>query len=384
MLRPFIAENDPYAGGQHRGIDIGAPSEADVRAPATGVVSFAGRLPHEGLCLTIRTQDGYSVTLVHLGSIGLPVGTAVVESEVVGTIGPSGEPEGPEPYVHLGVRLTADPNGYVDPLSLLPVREGAPQEPSERQPAAQPAAPLVIPAPGRPRRVRVSAPSSRVRTAPRIRSPRSIRPFVEPRSSQAPPVSRARARGRGHSLRPNTKRRVEGPTSKSIRTRQAGEPPSVRPRERPRRHEVVAGSPTPRSESSVDRSHQFSRRALLFPLGALGLALIAIGAMWRKPAISVPARSGFARQPLRKMSHTEPAPEERLARPQTTESSDRRRVAVRERTPTSRPCGRLRRALRHHGSVSPASRRSSADGQRHRRARNASHGRRRPRRSVSA
>ena len=60
------------------------------------------------------------MTLVHLGSVGLPVGTAVGEGEVVGTIGPSGEPEGPEPYVHLGIRLTADPNGYLDPLSLLP------------------------------------------------------------------------------------------------------------------------------------------------------------------------------------------------------------------------------------------------------------------------
>ena len=77
VLRPFVAENDPYTGGQHRGIDIGAPTGADVRAAASGVVAFAGRLPHEGLCLTVRTEDGYSVTLVHLGSIGLRVGTAV-------------------------------------------------------------------------------------------------------------------------------------------------------------------------------------------------------------------------------------------------------------------------------------------------------------------
>ena len=40
VLRPFVAGDDPYAGGQHRGIDIGAPTGADVRAPATGIVSF--------------------------------------------------------------------------------------------------------------------------------------------------------------------------------------------------------------------------------------------------------------------------------------------------------------------------------------------------------
>ena len=72
VLRPFVAEDDPYAGGQHRGIDIGAPSGAEVRAPATGVVSFAGQLPREGRCLTIRTEDGYSITLVHLGAIAVP------------------------------------------------------------------------------------------------------------------------------------------------------------------------------------------------------------------------------------------------------------------------------------------------------------------------
>ena len=140
VLRPFVAGDDPYAGGQHRGIDIGAPTGADVRAPALGVVSYAGRLPREGLCLTIRTEDGYSITLVHLGSIALPVGTAVGETEVVGTIGPSGEPEGPEPYVHLGIRLTADPNGYLDPLSLLPARPAPPQPPPAGAPVAEPVA----------------------------------------------------------------------------------------------------------------------------------------------------------------------------------------------------------------------------------------------------
>src|SRR6266540_4996201 len=136
VLRPFVAHDDPYTGGQHRGIDIGAPSGTDVLAPASGVVSFAGQVPREGKCLTIRTADGYSVTLVHLGAIGVGVGTAVDEGEVVGTIGPSGEPEWPEPYVHLGIRLTSDPHGYLDPLLFLPARQTTPATPVERQPQA--------------------------------------------------------------------------------------------------------------------------------------------------------------------------------------------------------------------------------------------------------
>src|SRR5438876_4690405 len=156
VLRPFVAENDPYTGGQHRGIDIGAPTGAEVRSAATGVVGFAGRMPHEGLCLTVRTEDGYSVTLVHLGSIALRVGTAVSEGDVVGTIGASGDAEGPEPYVHLGIRLTADPNGYLDPESLLPVRRADPAPQVVHQAPAPPAPPAAAPARATPKTVKVT------------------------------------------------------------------------------------------------------------------------------------------------------------------------------------------------------------------------------------
>jgi len=136
VLRGFLADDDPYLGGQHRGVDIGASSGADVRAPARGVVAFAGSLPHAGLGVTVRTEDGYSITLLHLGSVGVRVGTEVAEGEGVGIIGPSGEVEHAEPYVHLGIRVTAEPHGYLDPLSLLPPR--APQaEPPPEPPATQ-------------------------------------------------------------------------------------------------------------------------------------------------------------------------------------------------------------------------------------------------------
>jgi hypothetical protein len=127
VLQPFTFDpNDPYAGGQHRGIDVGAPSGAPVRAPAAGTVSFAGNVPGGGLTLAVRTADGYSVTLVHLGALGVARGTTVEEGDVVGSVGPSGEPELAEPYVHLGIRVAADQHGYVDPLSLLPARNVAP------------------------------------------------------------------------------------------------------------------------------------------------------------------------------------------------------------------------------------------------------------------
>ncbi|HJQ50025.1 MAG TPA: M23 family metallopeptidase [Gaiellaceae bacterium] len=122
VVEPFVYDAaHPYASGQHRGIDIGADATGEsVVAPAAGTVSFAGPVPTSGTSVTIETADGYSVTLTHLGSLVVTKGTSVTEGEEVGTIGPSGTPETAGPYVHLGIRATSDPDGYVDPLGFLP------------------------------------------------------------------------------------------------------------------------------------------------------------------------------------------------------------------------------------------------------------------------
>ncbi|MDP8911448.1 MAG: peptidoglycan DD-metalloendopeptidase family protein, partial [Actinomycetota bacterium] len=135
VLRPFVFGNDPYAADQHRGIDVGSPTGTAVAAPRGGTVSYAGTVPHGGKTVTIETGDGYSVTLVHLGSIDVRRGATVAEGDVVGTVGPSGAPEGPEPYVHHGVRVTAEREGYVDPLLLLPSRDAAPAPDAAAAPA---------------------------------------------------------------------------------------------------------------------------------------------------------------------------------------------------------------------------------------------------------
>src|SRR5437588_6267051 len=139
VLRPFVFGDDPYRAGQHRGIDIGAPSGTAVLAPAPGTISFAGTVPKNGKTVTIQTQDGYSVTLVHLGSVGVKRQATVVEGAVVGTVGPSGEPDLDEPYVYLGIRRTAEPQGYLDPLTLLPGPTASPGAPPESPPTADPA-----------------------------------------------------------------------------------------------------------------------------------------------------------------------------------------------------------------------------------------------------
>ena len=138
VLRPFVLGDDPYAGGQHRGVDIGAPSGTPVRAPAAGSVSFAGTVPKGGKTVTIRTADGYAVTLLHLGAYSVTRGAAVGEGDLVGSVG-AAEATGSAPFLYLGIRRADEPDGYLDPLGLLPPPAPAPQDPAPTDPVPHPA-----------------------------------------------------------------------------------------------------------------------------------------------------------------------------------------------------------------------------------------------------
>jgi hypothetical protein len=214
VLQPFAYdEAHPYASGQHRGVDFGADSGETVVAPAAGKVSFAGTVPTNGKSVTIETADGYSVTLTHLGSIGVVKGAAVAEQDAVGAVGPSGTPEVDGPYVHLGIRVTADPNGYVDPLGLLPPdteSTATESDSSDSQPSSSSsAAPASKAAPAAPRKRRVTtshasrpAARSHARTHPQelAQEPRSK---ARPSRSSHRPAERDRASEQtGSSRRP--------------------------------------------------------------------------------------------------------------------------------------------------------------------------------------
>jgi Peptidase family M23 len=189
VLRPFELGDDPYAGGQHRGVDIAGEEGAPVRSPAAGVVSFAGTVPGGGRAVTVQTADGYSVTLVHLGSIAVDRDAVLPEGARVATIGPSGEREHPVPYVHLGIRVTSDATGYLDPLSFLPTREApspaAPAPPAEPAPAVPPAPAPEAPAPEAP----APAPEAPAPTpAPEAPAPAPVVPIPVAAPTPAPEV----------------------------------------------------------------------------------------------------------------------------------------------------------------------------------------------------
>ncbi|HET7515931.1 MAG TPA: M23 family metallopeptidase, partial [Gaiella sp.] len=188
VLRPFVLGGDAYAAGQHRGLDVAGSEGSPVRAPAGGTVSFAGSLPTYGRGVTIQTADGYAVTLVHLGSIGVAKGDAVAEGAAIGTVGWSGDAEHEVPSVHLGVRVASQAEGYVDPLGLLPPRP-VPAPPPAQAPApvaaappvsAAPSAAVAVPAPASPPPpAAASPPASAVTPAPPP-TPAAASPAVAP------------------------------------------------------------------------------------------------------------------------------------------------------------------------------------------------------------
>jgi hypothetical protein len=266
VLRPFVLGDDPYAAGQHRGIDIGATAGAAVRAPAAGAVTFAGSVPGSGRTVTIQTSDGYSVTLVHLGSLGVGRGAVVTEGAIVATVGPSGVPELAEPYVHLGVRRTADEHGYVDPLAFLPA--GA------REPSPEADSPVEDPAPDHPGEAAQPA------APPSSEQPQGA--AKGGRSSSGTAAAKAEETGRGRASAPGPSSRARARSTRLTHARTSARPPVVGAAEA-----EVAARPLPVELALPPRT----RRASFEPVGlpasrAQRLASPVRGDAWQAGAVA--------------------------------------------------------------------------------------------------
>jgi Peptidase family M23 len=174
VITPYRNGDDPYASGQHRGIDIAGEVGAPVVAAVGGEVRFAGAAGSSGLTVSIRTDDGrFDTSYLHLSSTAVGEGDRVAAGDRVGAVGTSGARSAAAPHLHFGVRDAASRHAYHDPLGFLPPPPAAPQPPRETpapQPAPVPPAPAPAPAPaGRripvpapaPRRVPVGAPGAR-------------------------------------------------------------------------------------------------------------------------------------------------------------------------------------------------------------------------------
>ncbi len=113
VVRGFDPPSSPYGSG-HRGIDIGVAEGTSVRAPAAGVVSFAGNVGGH-LFVTIDHGAGLLSTCSFLLAVLVRKGDLIVQGQVIALSG-AGHPTDVSPDVHFGVRLNG---GYVDPLAYL-------------------------------------------------------------------------------------------------------------------------------------------------------------------------------------------------------------------------------------------------------------------------
>lgn len=110
LARPYVAPATPYASG-HRGIDIRSPAGTEVRAPADGIVHFAGFV-----------VDRYVISIQHAGGVLssfepveplVATGDRVERGEVIGILLPG---HCATPCLHLGARVDGE---YVNPLLFL-------------------------------------------------------------------------------------------------------------------------------------------------------------------------------------------------------------------------------------------------------------------------
>ncbi len=173
---------DPYAGGQHRGIDIAADAGTPVVAAAAGTVRFAGVAGSSGLTVSVRTSDGVlDTSYLHLSAVAVREGEQVAAGQRVGAVGTSGRRSAEAPHLHFGVRDAGTRHAYHDPLAYLPPPgpRAAPEPPRVPVPVAEPVpvapAPVRVPEPVRVpagRRIRLPAERRvRVPAARRLRMP---------------------------------------------------------------------------------------------------------------------------------------------------------------------------------------------------------------------
>lgn len=89
-------------GAAHSGMDIAASTGTPVKAPASGVVSFADPdLYLTGGTLVIDHGHGFSSNFLHLSRIDVAVGDAVTQGQVIAAVGATGRASGP--HLHWGM-----------------------------------------------------------------------------------------------------------------------------------------------------------------------------------------------------------------------------------------------------------------------------------------
>ena len=116
VTSPYGYRFCPFHGEEyHNGADIGAPYGSPVLAPKSGTVIQAGWNGGYGISVMIKHNDGIITLFGHMCDWNVSEGQQVVQGQVIGWCGSTGNSDGP--HIH----YTMYKNGAaIDPLPYLP------------------------------------------------------------------------------------------------------------------------------------------------------------------------------------------------------------------------------------------------------------------------
>ncbi|KRT70554.1 MAG: Peptidase, M23/M37 family [candidate division NC10 bacterium CSP1-5] len=120
VTSPFGPRTSPFTGQpqQHTGVDIAAPPGTPIRAPADGIVTFAGTLPGYGHALVLTHGFGFKTFYGHNQRNQVSKGQTVKRGQVIALVGNTGYSTGA--HLHYEVLLNDQPH---NPLKYI-VDEG--------------------------------------------------------------------------------------------------------------------------------------------------------------------------------------------------------------------------------------------------------------------
>jgi murein DD-endopeptidase MepM/ murein hydrolase activator NlpD len=111
---PVVSPFGMRWGRLHAGVDIAVPSGTPIHAAASGSIAIAGWVGGYGNYTCIEHGGGLATCYAHQASIGVSVGQAVQQGQVIGVSDCTGHCLGP--HLHFEVRVNGTP---VDPMGYL-------------------------------------------------------------------------------------------------------------------------------------------------------------------------------------------------------------------------------------------------------------------------
>jgi len=115
--RVYVVKGKDVPKSPHPGMDIAVPQGTPIRAPASGIVTFAdANLYLTGGTVLVDHGHGVSSNFLHLSRVDVKVGDRVEQGQVIGAVGMTGRATGP--HLHWGMNwfdVRLDPLLVVEP-----------------------------------------------------------------------------------------------------------------------------------------------------------------------------------------------------------------------------------------------------------------------------